>query len=148
MTTPIIEKTPVQLFDLLLDLLLTEDMPQAAVAQRLKPFIRGGRLMPERLGWVYYIMKGPYFQLTAAFERPSFRLYQVTARFNPEAFAQIKEHAQALPILPTGGAKWENKWFGFWPKLTLTRQGNVKTFVTARFMGLLPGRKLIVLTRG
>jgi hypothetical protein len=147
-TKPTVEKTPVQLFDLLLDLLLTEDMPQATVAQRVKPFIRAARLVPEQLGRVYYIMQGPYFQLTATFEKPSFRLYQVTARLNADAFAQIKHHAQAMPAHPTSGARWENKWLGFWPKLTITRESPVRRSATARFLGLLPGKKLLVLTRG
>lgn len=148
MTKPAVEKTPVQLFDLLLELLLTQDMPQATVASRLKPFIRASRLVPEQLGRTYYITEGPYFKLTAVFEKPSFNLYQVTARLQPAAYAQMKAYAHSMPDTPAYGAKWQNKWLGLWPKLTLQTSGAVKKSATARFMGLVPRQKLIVLTRG
>ncbi|WP_460623589.1 hypothetical protein [Hymenobacter tenuis] len=143
-----LEKTPTQLFDLLVELLLAEEMPQPVVARRLQPFIAAARLVPEQLGRTYYIMQGPYGQLTATFEKPSFRLYQVTARLVPAAYAQIKEHAQALPAGPAWASRWENKWLGLWPRLVVSSNGTVRKSVKARFLGLLPKQKFIVLTRG
>ncbi|MCB2380291.1 hypothetical protein LGH70_22055 [Hymenobacter sp. BT635] len=147
MPTPSPDKTPVQLFDLLVELLLTTDMPEVLVASRLKPFVQGTRREPERLGRTYFICKGPYFTLTATFEKPSFSLYQITARLTPPAYDQIKAHAQALPLMPPAGAVWKNSWFGLWPKLDMSRGDALRPAVTARFMGLLPGQKFIVLTR-
>lgn len=142
------EKTPVQLFDVLLELLLTEDMPQPVVARRLQAFLTAARLVPEQLGRTYYIMQGPCGQLTATFEKPSFRLYQVTARLTPAAYAQMKQHAQALPASPAYASRWQNKWLGWWPRLVVTSPGAGAKTVMARFLGLLPKQKFIVLTRG
>ncbi|GAB3323183.1 hypothetical protein ACFQT0_27525 [Hymenobacter humi] len=140
-------KTPVHLFDLLIELLLTKDMPEVLVASRLKPFVQGSRREPERLGRTFLISKGPYFTLTATFEKPSFSLYQITARLTPAAYAQIKTHAQALPLVPTTGATWKNSWLGLWPKLVVNRGEASQHAVTARFMGGLPAQKFIILTR-
>ncbi|MCB2410996.1 hypothetical protein [Hymenobacter lucidus] len=97
MTKPSPEKSPIQLFDLLLDMLLSDEMPETEVARRLKPYIQASRKEPERLGRRFLITQGSYFTLTATFEKPSFGLYQVTARLNSQAFAQIKTYALALP---------------------------------------------------
>jgi hypothetical protein len=147
MPTPAPEKTPVQLFDLLLELLLTKDMPEVLVASRLKPFVQGSRREPERLGRRYLIMRGTEFQLTATFEKPTFALYQVTARLTPAAYAQIKAHARALPALPGTRAVWSNSWLGLVPSLVVSRGAAPRAAVTARFVGVLPGQKFIVLTR-
>lgn len=147
MPTPAPEKSPVQLFDLLVELLLTKEMPEVLVASRLKPFVQGSRREPERLGRTYLISKGPYFTSTATFEKPSFNLYQLTVRLTPAAYAQMKAHARALPSVPETGAVWKNSWLGFWPKLTVSRGDISPQAVTARFMGGLPGQKFIVLTR-
>ncbi|MCI1189762.1 hypothetical protein MON38_20255 [Hymenobacter sp. DH14] len=144
MPMPNPEKTPVQLFDLLLELMLTKDMPEVLVASRLKSFVQGSRREPERLGRTYFICKGLYFTLTATFEKPSFCLYQITARLTPTAYAHIKAHAQALP---QPGTVWKNSWLGLWPQLQVSRGDASRPAVTARFMGLLPGQKFIVLTR-
>ncbi|MBJ6111763.1 hypothetical protein JAO73_22265 [Hymenobacter sp. BT523] len=140
-------KPPAQLFDLLLELLLAQDMPQPLVASRLKPFIQASRLVPEQLGRTYLILQGAGFQLTATFEKPSFRLYQVTARLAPEVFAHMKEHAQALTPGPEVAVSWKNQWLGLWPKLTVQPHSNPQNGVSARFMGWLPAQKFIVLTR-
>ena len=146
MPTPTPEKSPAKLFDLLIELLLTTDMPEVLVASRLKPFVQGSRREPERLGRTYLISKGPYFTLTATFEKPSFSLYQVTARLTPAAYAQIKAHARTLPsVSPT--ATWKNSWLGLWPQLVVNRGDASKHAVTARFMGGLPAQKFITLTR-
>lgn len=141
------EKTPVQLFDLLVQLLLAKDMPEEVVASRLKPFVQGSRREPERLGRTFLITKGPSFTLTATFEKPSFNLYQVTARLSPVAYARIKAHAQALPALLPAGAVWKNSWLGLFPKLEVSLAEGPRQAVTARFMGGLPGQKFIILTR-
>jgi hypothetical protein len=146
-TKPSPEKSPVQLFDLLLDLLLSDDMPEAEVARRLRPYIRGSRKEPERLGRRYLISQGDSFTLTATFEQPAFHLYQVTVRLNSAAFAQIKAHAVALPADRTHGAEWKNEWLGLAPKLTVRKGPDRKNAVVARFLGLLPRQKFIVLTR-
>lgn len=147
MPTPTSEKSPVQLFDLLLDLLLTKEMPEVLVASRLKPFVQGSRREPERLGRTYLIGKSPSFTLTATFEKPSFSLYQVTMRLTAPAYAQIKAHAQALSTARRGGTVWKNSWLGLWPTLVLSPDNTSTPTVTARFMGVLPGQKFIVLTR-
>ncbi|RYU84800.1 hypothetical protein [Hymenobacter persicinus] len=142
-----IEKSPVQLFDLLVELLLAKDMPEVVVASRLKPFVYATRKEPDRLGRKFLILKGAGFQLTATFEKPSFNLYQVTARLTPSAYAQIKAHAQALASVTQTEMVWSNSWFGLWPALKVSRGDAPRQAVTARFMGLLPGQKFIVLTR-
>lgn len=141
------ENSPVQLFDLLVQLLQAQDMPEELVASRLEPFAQGSRREPERLGRRYLINQGPYFTLTATFEKPSFRLYQVTVRLTPPAYAQIKAHAQALPAMLPAGASWKNSWFSLWPKLEVSLGDAPRQVVTARFMGGLPGQKFVVLTR-
>lgn len=141
------EKSPVQLFDLLLELLLTQAMPEERVASRLSPFAQGARREPERFGRRYLINQGPYFTVTATFETPSFALYQFTARLTPVAYAQIKAHAQALPLVPAARVIWKNRWLGLWPTLEVSRGDAPRPAVTARFMGVLPGQKFIVLTR-
>ena len=147
MPTPTPEKSPAELFDVLIELLLTKDMPEVLVASRLKPFVQGSRREPERLGRTYLISKGPYFTLTATFEKPSFSLYQITARLTPAAYAQIKTHAQALPSDPSTGATWKNSWLGLLPKLVVNRGDAFKHAVSARFVGGLPAQKFIILTR-
>jgi hypothetical protein len=147
MITPSQNSTPTELFDLLLEFLLAEDMPQATVSRRLKGFIHAARQVPERLGRTYLIAQGAGFQLTATFEKPSFRLYQITARLSPQVFAEMKAHAQQLPALPNGNATWKNEWLGLWPKLTVQHEGASQKGVSARFLGLLPSQKFIVLTR-
>lgn len=141
------ETTPVQLFDLLVELLLHKDVPQVLVASRLKPFIRATRQEPDRLGRKYLITQGAGFQLTATFEKPTFDLYQVTARLTPTSYAQIKAHAQALPAVPGIRVVWRNSWLGLWPKLEVSRGNAPRAAVTARFIGMLPGQKFIILTR-
>lgn len=147
MNTTTQEKTSVHLFDLLLELLLAEEMPQPIVAGRLKPFVQASRQVPEQLGRTYLITQGAGFQLTATFEKPSFRLYQVTARLSPEVFAHMKKHAQTLTIGAEVTVSWKNQWLGLWPKLTVQLHSNPHKGVSARFMGWLPTQKFIVLTR-
>lgn len=142
-----VKKTPTQLFDLLVELLLAEDMPQATVANRLQPFVQASRLVPEKLGRTYLITQGAGFQLTATFEKPSFRLYQVTARLTSGVYNQMKEHAQTLTTGSGGRVTWKNQWLGAWPKLTVQPHSNSPSGVSARFMGWLPTHKFLVLTR-
>ncbi|WP_188548868.1 hypothetical protein [Hymenobacter qilianensis] len=147
MSSSPVEKSPVQLFDLLVELLLSKDVPEKLVASRLKPFVRASRPEPDRLGRKFLITQGPGFQLTATFEKPTFDLYQVTARLTPAAYAQIKAHAQALASVPKTGAAWKNSWLGLWPQWKVSRGDAPRQAVTARFMGVLPGQKFIVFTR-
>lgn len=142
------ESSP-RLFDLLLTLLLAENMPEATVVQRLKAVAKATRHMPERLGRKYLIIKGAQFQLTAVFEKPTFNLYQVTLRLLPAAYAQVKAHARVLPTANPNGpvAEWHDEWFGLLPMLVVHQPGLGTRRVTARFTGLLPGFKFVVLTR-
>lgn len=121
-------------------------MPQAAVLKQLKPLAKATREVPAKLGRTYLITKGAFYQLTAVFEQPSWNLYQVTLRLDPAAYAQLKDHARNLPA--ASGAEWKNAWLGLWPKLVLRPAGPPTTRVTARFVSLLPGTRVVVLTRG
>ncbi|UPL51286.1 hypothetical protein [Hymenobacter sublimis] len=140
--------TPAALFDLLLTLLQAEAMPPDEVLRRLKPLATATRQVPERLGRSYLIVKGPLYQLTAVFEKPTFSLYQVTLRLDPAAFTQVKQHAHALPARAPATAEWSTGWFGLWPRLLVRHPGPPERQVTARFTSLLPSHKVVVLTRG
>jgi len=129
----------------LVRLLQTDAMPQAAVLKHLKPLAKATREVPAKLGRNYLITKGTFYQLTAVFEQPNWNLYQVTLRLDPAAYAQLKAHARSLSAAT--GAEWKNAWLGMWPKLVLHTPGPPATQVTARFVSLLPGTRMVVLTR-
>lgn len=147
MLPPAPDQSPVHFFDALLNLLLNDHMTEAEVRRQLKPFTRAFRQEAQRVGRRYLVAQGSYFTLTATFEKPSFYLYQVTARLTPQSFALIKAHALTLPAVPSAGAAWQNDWLGLAPKLTVSRGNTARQAVVARFVGLLPRQKFIVLTR-
>jgi hypothetical protein len=130
----------------LLKLLQADAMPEAVVVRQLKAFVRATRRVPERLGRTYLISKGTDFQLTAVFEKPAWNLYQVTLRLTPAAYEQVRAHALALAAA-TPEATWQNAWLGLLPKLVVRLPGASPRPVTARFTGLLPNLKVVVLTR-
>jgi hypothetical protein len=141
---------PVRLFELLSGLLQTGAATQATVQQRLKPFANAAAPVQTRLGRAYLTLGGAFFQLTAIFEGPALHLYQVTLRVTPAAYAAIKSFARDLPgaAAPTlaGAAEWQNSWLGLLPRLRLRPAAGGKG-VSARFVGLMPTKKVIVLTQ-
>jgi hypothetical protein len=140
---------PVRLFELLSGLLQTGTATQATVQQRLKPFANAAAPVQTRLGRAYLTLGGAFFQLTAIFEGPALHLYQVTLRVTPAAYAAIRAFARDLP--GAGGplsqaAEWQNSWLGLLPRLRL-RPAAGQQGVSARFVRLMPTRKVIVLTQ-
>jgi hypothetical protein len=139
----------IQLFKLLCDLLPTE-ATEAAVRQRLKPLTTAVDPVRRQFGRTYLTLGGVSFKLTAVFEAPALHLYQVTLRVTPAAYAAIRAFARALPgaAAPTlaGTAEWQNSWLGLLPRLRLRPAAGGKG-VSARFVGLMPTKKVIVLTQ-
>jgi hypothetical protein len=142
-------EAPVRLFELLSGLLQTGATTQTTVQQQLKPFTKAAAPVQTRLGRTYLTLGGEFFQLTATFEGPTPHLYQVTLRVAPAAYAAIKSFARDLP--GAGGplsraAEWQNSWLGLLPRLRLRPAAGSKG-VSARFVGLMPTKKVIVLTQ-
>lgn len=136
-----------QLWDLLVDLLLTDSVTEAMVASRLKPFITASHNEPERVGRTFFVAEGPYFTLTATFEKPSSTLYQVTLRLRKHAFTQLRAYAQYGLATPTTAVKWYTSWFSLWSKVVVTKPAKGPQKVVGLFMGLVPKQKFIILTR-
>jgi hypothetical protein len=142
-------EAPIRLFELLSGLLQTETATQAMVQQRLKSFTTATAPAQTRFGRTYLTLGGEFFQLTATFEGAVLHLYQITLRVTPPAYATIWAFARALPAAePTlsGAAEWQNSWLGLLPRLLL-RPVAGKPGLSARFVGLLPAKKVVVLTQ-
>jgi len=140
----------IRLFNLLCDLLPTE-ATEASVRQQLQPLTTAASLVHRRLGRTYLTLGGEFFQLTAIFEGAGRHLYQVTLRVTPPAYAAIKTFARTLPgaadSSPTVTAEWRNSWLGLVPHLSLRPLKKTGKGISTHFIGLLPRKKVIILTR-
>jgi hypothetical protein len=138
------------LFNLLCELLPT-GATEATVRQRLKPLTTATSLVRNQLGRTYLTLGGEFFQLTAIFEGAARHLYQVTLRATPPAYMAIKTFARTLPetadLPPALTAEWRASWLGFVPQLLLRPTNGTANGVSVRFVGLLPTKKVIILTR-
>jgi hypothetical protein len=143
-------EAPIRLFNLLCEL-LPAGATETTVRQRLKPLTTGSSPLRSQLGRTYLTLGGEFFQLTAIFEGAARHLYQVTLRVTPPAYAAIKTFARTVPgsadPAPAVAAEWRTSWLGFVPQLLLQPADGVANGVSARFVGLLPTKKVIILTR-
>ena len=143
-------ETATHLFNLLCEL-LPAGATEATVRQRLKPLTTATSPVRRQLGRTYLTLGGGFFQLTAIFEGAAQQLYQVTLRTTPPAYVAIKAFARTLPetadLPPALTAEWRASWLGFLPQLRLRPTNGTASGVSVRFVGVLPTKKVIILTR-
>lgn len=146
------QEVEIHIFKLLLALLQAKSTTEAVVRQRLEPLAQITRSPSARLEHTYLTLKGSFFELTATFTSATQQLKQVSLWVTSPAFKEMRTLARALP--PRGNllgktvlAYWQKQWGGFFGHLLLRPAKGNASDVSARFIGMMPGKKLIVLTR-
>lgn len=140
------------LLQVLLTLLQAKNATEVDVREQLQPLTRTTSTPAARLGHTYLGLKGDYFELTATFTAATQQLKQVSLWVTSPAFVAMKAFARALPprgklLEKTVLAQWKNQGWGIVGHLLLRPAKGNASAVSARFVGLLPGKKLIILTR-